>query len=594
MNKVFRKLVSAATTAALLVTMIPAGIVASATSSALPLYLNKTAVQKSGSTNEWNVTLTVSGSSSTTKTTSDIVIVFDASGSMANYMTKAKNGAKTIVNTVLSGNKSQTTRVAAVAFSGGIDNSCNLSNSASYVNGVIDSFYAGGGTNTQLGIYTAEQLLKSSTATNKFIVLLSDGEPTYSYKASSATKYTSTNNPLVSYSDITRSNFTLSGFDYDNLLGFGNSYNLGSDSYYAYSSADDSYVTVNNNGVGTISEAMNAKSSSTEIYSIGYNLSSDNNYGKYVLRNVASGANYYKSATTSNIEAVCAEIAGNIENKISATNSQVIDIVGGHFDLESSTVSADSGATATASKNASGNDVITWNTGNIGTATKTLTYTVKLKEDGATGELPTNESAVISYTDSNGSSATQYFPVPKVYIYNYTVNYFKDGVKFNTNSGRLSQNSVFTADVAGNLPTGYSLSSVKNASGSAVSADQSGKYTSTVTNVNGNNVLNVYYTKNNYGYTVNYLEQGTSNVLAPAKTGTAAFGTTVTENAIGITGYTAVAPNGTVTIATSGNVINLYYTKNNYGYTVNYLEQGTSNVLAPAKTGTAAYRFHSN
>jgi Mg-chelatase subunit ChlD len=220
MNKVFRKLVSAATTAALLVTMIPAGIVASATSSALPLYLNKTAVQKSGSTNEWNVTLTVSGSSSTTKTTSDIVIVFDASGSMANYMTKAKNGAKTIVNTVLSGNKSQTTRVAAVAFSGGIDNSCNLSNSASYVNGVIDSFYAGGGTNTQLGIYTAEQLLKSSTATNKFIVLLSDGEPTYSYKASSATKYTSTNNPLVSYSGITRSDFTLSGFDYNNLLGF--------------------------------------------------------------------------------------------------------------------------------------------------------------------------------------------------------------------------------------------------------------------------------------------------------------------------------------------------------------------------------------
>ena len=88
-------------------------------------------------------------------------------------------------------------------------------------------------------------------------------------------------------------------------------------------------------------------------------------------------------------------------------------------------------------------------------------------------------------------------------------------------------------------------------------------------------------------YTVNYLEQGTNAVLAPAKTvGNQIFGAEVTEQAIDIEGYNKVAPtSATITIAVQGNEITFYYTKRaDLSYTVNYLEKDTGKVLAPSKT----------
>lgn len=62
-------------------------------------------------------------------------------------------------------------------------------------------------------------------------------------------------------------------------------------------------------------------------------------------------------------------------------------------------------------------------------------------------------------------------------------------------------------------------------------------------------------------YTVNYLEQSTSKVLADAKTVTGqTFGASVTETAIDITGYTKVDPiSATIAIGVENNVINFYY-----------------------------------
>ena len=105
-----------------------------------------------------------------------------------------------------------------------------------------------------------------------------------------------------------------------------------------------------------------------------------------------------------------------------------------------------------------------------------------------------------------------------------------------------------------------------------------------------------YYTKrNDLSYTVNYLEKGTNNVLHEAKTvGNQTFGTvvsaSVTNDAIekpeAIDGYNCVeVDKETLTIGTSTNEINFYYTKRtDLSYTVNYLEKGTNNVLHEAKT----------
>ena len=111
----------------------------------------------------------------------------------------------------------------------------------------------------------------------------------------------------------------------------------------------------------------------------------------------------------------------------------------------------------------------------------------------------------------------------------------------------------------------------------------------TLTIGTGENVINIYYTKrNDLSYTVNYLEKVTNKVLHDQKVqGGMTYEDTITSanEKIDISGYNydSVDPE-TLTIGTGENVINLYYTKQtNLSYKVNYLEQGTTNVLHEQK-----------
>ena len=103
------------------------------------------------------------------------------------------------------------------------------------------------------------------------------------------------------------------------------------------------------------------------------------------------------------------------------------------------------------------------------------------------------------------------------------------------------------------------------------------------------NVIKVYYKKQtNLSYKVNYLEQGTTNVLHEQKVqGEMTFDDVVKseDEVIEINGYNyASADKETLTIGTGENVINLYYTKQtNLSYKVNYLEKDTDKVLSPQK-----------
>ena len=106
---------------------------------------------------------------------------------------------------------------------------------------------------------------------------------------------------------------------------------------------------------------------------------------------------------------------------------------------------------------------------------------------------------------------------------------------------------------------------------------------------NNNLVVKLYYTRrNDLSYTVNYLEKDTNTVLHEAKTaGNQTFGTIITssDEVITIDGYNYdSADKTTLTIGTSENVINIYYTKRtDLSYTVYYKEQGTETELAGAK-----------
>ena len=101
----------------------------------------------------------------------------------------------------------------------------------------------------------------------------------------------------------------------------------------------------------------------------------------------------------------------------------------------------------------------------------------------------------------------------------------------------------------------------------------------------GTLTLNLYYTRNNYGYTVKYLEQGTNKKLADPYTAKAAYGDDLTVNAKGIAGYSVVGESSqqlTISENPKNNVVIFYYTlRTDLSYTVNYLEKGTdpANVL---------------
>ena len=105
----------------------------------------------------------------------------------------------------------------------------------------------------------------------------------------------------------------------------------------------------------------------------------------------------------------------------------------------------------------------------------------------------------------------------------------------------------------------------------------------------GENVINIYYTKrNDLNYKVNYLEKGTNKVLHDPKVqNNMTFESTVTSanEVIAIDGYNYDSVDKeTLTITTSENVINIYYTKcNDLSYKVNYLEKTTNKVIHTQK-----------
>ena len=105
----------------------------------------------------------------------------------------------------------------------------------------------------------------------------------------------------------------------------------------------------------------------------------------------------------------------------------------------------------------------------------------------------------------------------------------------------------------------------------------------------GTNVINIYYTKrNDLSYRVNYLEKDTNKVLHDQKVvENMTFDDVITseDEVIDIDGYDYDSVDKeTLTITTSENIINIYYTKRtDLSYTVNYLEKDTNNVIHDQK-----------
>lgn len=417
--------------------------------------LNKDAAAVEKETNLWEVTLGIQGKNF--ETTSDVVLVIDCSGSMeGTKLTNTRKAAKAFGQKLLADGSS--TRIAIVTF---IDTAAAYNNGHFYDATELSAFeaavdaatYANGGTNQQAGIHKAQELLNTSSAGLKNIVILSDGDATYSYPFVASATYSDCG-AWTSFGCPRGGSITNIGAfapDYTTVIGSGSSFTM---DYNAQVTAtcpkhgesttvncvynlDGTYTTTKgtNNGVATIWEANQAKAAGTTIYSVALQAGTD---GENTLKTCATDAtkDYYAIASTDNVEekltTAFTSIAGSIA--IAARNGVVNDPMGEHVKLN---FSGEAPVITTDKKvyDAGHADIyISQGSAVYDAATRSISWTVGSVREGdnpimmykvgilegyspATGEvLDTNGITTFSYKNYLGEDADGEFPIPQVTV----------------------------------------------------------------------------------------------------------------------------------------------------------------------------------
>lgn len=402
----------------------------------------------------YEVTLGIQGKNY--KTTSDVVLVIDCSGSMeGTKLTNTRKAAKAFGDKLLTENS--TTRIAIVTF---IDKATAYNNGHFYTASELSAFksavdaatYANGGTNQQAGIHAAQQMLVSSASTGKQknIVILSDGEPTYSHPFVATATYEGCSRSTewrCRYYGPTGGNITNIGAftpDYNDVIGEGDAFTMNYNAVvtstcskhggsrtddYVYA-LDGTYTTKKgtNNGVATIWEANQAKTAGTTIFSVALQAGTN---GENTLKSCATDAakGYFAIGQNDNVEtkltAAFETIAGSIAK--AATNGSVTDPMSQYVNLA---FTGDPKVTNSLDEyNAGGYDVylsqgtvtrsgntLNWTVGDISEGQDAvMKYRVKLN-DGLSKDrtYPTNDTTTFNYTDYQDQETSKDFEIPEV------------------------------------------------------------------------------------------------------------------------------------------------------------------------------------
>lgn len=401
--------------------------------------LDKDAAAVENETNLWEVTLGIKGKNFETK--SDVVLVIDNSNSMYenDRMVQTKAAANAFVDALLT--QDSATRIAVVVFNltvkqTGFYDYSNKEELKAYINAVSQN-NEDGGTFTQLGIKTARDLLKSSASTglNKNIVLLSDGDPTASYRVTG----TATGTCFLGFhnAECDESTVKVNGCYYNMQEGNGGR-------------ADDGAITLSltcehgetatetfkiSHSYATIWEAQQAANDGMTVFSIALQAGTT---GENVLRACATDAtkDYYAIASTDNVEETLTtaftSIAGSIA--IAARNGVVNDPMGEHVKLN---FSGEAPVITTDKKvyDAGHADIyISQGSAVYDAATRSISWTVGSVREGdnpimmykvgirdgynpSTNEvLNTNGETTFSYKNYLGEGTVGDFPIPKVHV----------------------------------------------------------------------------------------------------------------------------------------------------------------------------------
>ena len=519
-------------------------------------------VSKTDTLGRYKVQFTVKGKDvvnpSSTPKDVYVVVVLDKSGSMSgNKWTNAVTGAKTFATTLLS--KISNAKIALVTFSGNdgdeketceivwveddsflgghLEKQCDrdLNNDATIVRGFendnlnsIDFGSANGGTNLGEGLNKAIDLFNNQNIPDdafnnqdipddafKYVVVLGDGEPTF---------YTDSDGKTAGPGDEMTTE--TKKYAYDN--------------------------------------ASALKTSGVEIFSIGYSVTA-NSAAETVLKNVANTEKdtdkikHYVSSNPAAVANAFTNIAISISTDFAGKNATLNDGIGSQFTLVSGS-----------------NNIVVGNITEKGFTSDP--FYIDIDPDSPTGWHQTNANFTLSYTKPDGTTGTitstknpeVYWIQPK---YDYRVEYYYNGTIDNslTETGKAYKDekvSVTDATIndSTHLKNGYKFSSVTPSK------------EITIKN-NGENVIRVDYVKDNYEYTVNYFYNGVKDTTA-TEVKSAEFESTITTYTDKVkTGYKLekvettdsdkVMPL-TISYDTTKNVINVYYTRNLYDYSVEY------------------------
>lgn len=507
---------------------------------------SKTATPVEGQNDTYNITLKIeSKTSSTAPGASAVVLVIDSSGSMKDgRLTNAKNVAKSFIDSYGTSGSDRYLAVVnfdtyANAFEFGRDKTSwlDVSNGTNRqtAKNRFDNLSAGGGTNLEQGLTKAKDLLNNNTVKsiakeNKFVIVLTDGEPTF---------YNNTKN------------WNILTFSYQ-PEGNGNSCNQ--ETYNA-----------------TVNAATTLKSSANSIYTVCYGAQNDVIYwnnetvGNFLANRIASTDKAYNVADgDSSLSEAFAQIYQSIEQGISS-GFTVTDPMGNYVTLDESSITGNGASVK--------NGTITWTptTGKVSeengvkTYTYTLTYKVTLGEVPDDGTYPLNKDTTLAFKDGDADK-TLHFNVPGVNgtAPRYTVTY-QPG----------DHGTLTGADNNGNVVT----SGLKNGDPTPAAPDVNPHYgyyhigwePVIVDTVNGSATYTARYEKlNNLSYTIKHYWIGdkTQTIREDIVKSDATLGDTITvevDNAAHIDGYTIMpeqSENSTTITEDSNKVINLYYYKN--------------------------------
>lgn len=511
---------------------------------------SKTATPVEGQKDTYKITLKIeSKTSSTAPGASAVVLVIDSSGSMKDgRLTNAKKVAKSFIDSYGTSGADRYLAVVnfdtyANAFEFGRKNNktswldvSNGTNRQSAKNG-FDNLSVGGGTNLEQGLTKAKDLLNASTVKsianeNKFVIVLTDGAPTY-------------------YSAEKNGNF---------ITG-----------YYPEGKGDRCDQATYD---ATVTAATKLKNSANSVYTVCYGAQNEiidctketvSNFLKTKIATSAALA-YEASDGYESLKTAFEEIYESIEQGLSS-GFTVTDPMGAFIQLDKSSIKD-----ATAKVNG---NTITWTptTGEVSeengvkTYTYTLTYTVKL-DTAANGFVDnkyyaTNGVTTLAFKDGD-ENITRNFNVPGVKgtAPRYNVTYEYTGT-VPTGAPELPKEASYKAgdpvEVAA-APTlnGYTFSGWSTTD-ATVGSDGSFTMPSNKVTLTGSWAL-----RSDLSYTVHYYWNGTNDKVAEDKVVHGkTFSQTYTEDPIKIDGYTWVSPDSkSVTIDEATNEITFYYYKN--------------------------------